>query len=1021
MHIRCAATRLVPLVLAAAALAACSSSPSPVASAQRIGALEDAIGGPHAIGQIGDFLLENDQIRLVISDKGPGRVNTNFGGSLVDADLRRPGGGGARGNDQLAELLPGIAFTVIDAIDVRVVRDGAGGGPAEIVVEGVGGDLLRTVGLLNTGLVFPANLSLQQLYRLKPGARWVEIETTIKNESAGAHPLPFFDPTQLDDLLGQNVPGLENLQLSVPMGQFPLLGGEQHLFAPGVAGFNVKFAIEDSYQIAGGFPGFPGLAVDFLASRGDGVSYGLTMPASPDNYVNAYAASYPQQDLSPYSMLLPFTYASVAGVYMYRPPAMLRPQEQYTFTSYFVIGRGDVASVADVIYELRGEPTGTLGGRVVDAQTGAPVAHASVIVLDERDRPVNQIETDAGGGFLAKLPAGTYGYTVITIDRLPTEIQRVTTAPGAPAGAHVAMPPPPTLVVSSIDELGRHAPAKIQLVGRFDPANQGKDPRSFLYSLPLGETRRPTAFDGGNRYIERAWYTKDGRVSAQVRPGDYDLVVTRGPEYEIATRPITLRAGAFTAEQLALVPAFPSDGWVAGDFHLHANPSTDSGVPVDVRAISCAAEGLEIAVATEHNFITDYAPAIASSGLDPWILGIPGMELTTFEMGHFNGYPLRVDPGSTRGGEFLFSGLPPQKLFDQLRALSTDPATGIVHITHPRQAVQGYFTQFFIDGATAEPYSPTGIASVFSPYGDEFAADQFSYDFDTIELVTGSRTEEVHSFVAPDPLPPGPFPDPQPVPGQVVVDADGRPKFPGVVETWFTMLDRGHRATGMGVSDTHGLFGEEPGYARTMLFVGKGKDTPGGFTRDDVIRAIREHRAITTNAPFLELFAGTASIGDTFVGGNVELRVRVRSASWARVSRLVVYSNSAVIAQRTIPPDQGTDYETIIPLQPARDSWVVAEVFGDDNMFPVLTPTEFPPLDLSAVIASLGVGLDLSALPLASKLKPEAVHPQRPYAITNPIWIDVDGNGWTPPKSPLLRRPAEPRPRPDVRAQFEAL
>ena len=61
---------------------------------------------------------------LIISDTGIdtndmskttyGRVNTTFGGSLVDADLRRPGGGNAHGNDQLAELLPGFLFTVIN-------------------------------------------------------------------------------------------------------------------------------------------------------------------------------------------------------------------------------------------------------------------------------------------------------------------------------------------------------------------------------------------------------------------------------------------------------------------------------------------------------------------------------------------------------------------------------------------------------------------------------------------------------------------------------------------------------------------------------------------------------------------------------------------------------------------------------------------------------------------------------------------------------------------------------------------
>ncbi len=1016
-----AARRPALLAACAAAVAACSGAPSPFASAQRIATLEDAIGGPHAIGHVGDFLLENDQIRLVIADKGTGRVNTTFGGTLVDADLRRPGGGRGRGNDQLAELLPGFAFTVIDPTDVKILKDGEGGGPAEVLVEGVGGDLLQTVSLLNTGLIFPGNLTFRQIYRLHPGKRWVEIETTIHNTSPGAHPLPFLDPQEIDDLLGQSIPNLENLQLSVPMGQLPLLGGEQDLFAPGVAGFNIKYAIEDSYKIAGGFPGFPGLAVDFLASRGNGVSYGLTIPRSPDNYVNAYRASYPMQELTPYSMLLPFNYAGVAAVYMVRPPALLQPNEQFSFTSYFVIGRGDVASVADTIYELRGEATGTFGGRVVDEQTGAPVAGANVLVLDAQGRPVNQIETDHGGAFLAKLPPGTYGYTVLSTERLSTPVAPFEVTAGEQTGVHVQMAPPATLVVSAIDELGRSAPAKIQLVGRFDPADQGKDPRTFLYSFPLGESKRPTAFDGSNRFIERGWYTKDGRLLVHVRPGDYDLVVSRGPEYEVTTRPVQLRAGAFTTEQVALVPAFKSDGWVAGDFHIHAQPSTDSGVTIEDRVISCAGEGLEVAVATDHNYITDYGPAIAASGLDPWLLGIPGMELTTFEMGHFNAYPLRVDPGSTRGGEFVWAKQPPQRLFEQLRALYTAPGEGVIQVNHPRQSVLGYFSQFFVDANTAEPYTPTGLLGVFAPYGDEFDASNFSYDFEAIELVTGNRIEDVHNFVAPDPLPPGPFPDPQPIPGHVVIDSDGRPKFPGVVDTWFTMLDRGHRATGLGVSDTHGLFGDEPGYSRTMLFVGKGKDQPGAFTRDDVMRAIREHRAITTNGPFLEMTAGSASIGDTVTGGSVELRIRVRAASWAKVNRLVVYSNSLPIAERTIPDAQGTDYETIVTVAPQQDAWVVAEVYGKDSMFPVLTATEFPPIDVGVVISALGAGLDLSALPAQSNLKPANTHTQKPFAITNPIWIDVAGDGWTPPRPPLPQRTFAPRARPDVRTQFEQL
>jgi len=104
----------------------------------------------------------------VIADKGTGRVNTTFGGTLVDADLRRPGGERGKGNDQLAELLPGFTFTVIDPTSVTILKDGADGGSAEVQVEGVGGDLLQMISLLNTGLLYPSNLTFRQLYRPRP-------------------------------------------------------------------------------------------------------------------------------------------------------------------------------------------------------------------------------------------------------------------------------------------------------------------------------------------------------------------------------------------------------------------------------------------------------------------------------------------------------------------------------------------------------------------------------------------------------------------------------------------------------------------------------------------------------------------------------------------------------------------------------------------------------------------------------------------------------------------------------------
>ena len=169
---------------------------------------------------------------------------------------------------------------------------------------------------------------------------------------------------------------------------------------------------------------------------------------------------------------------------------------------------------------------------------------------------------------------------------------------------------------------------------------------------------------------------------------------------------------------------------------------------------------------------------------------------------------------------------------------------------------------------------------------------------------------------------------------------------------------------------------------------------------------------------------GSARIGDTVnMSGQITVAIHVSAPSWAAVDTLTVYASTSTTpdhAIATMPiPAPGTSFDTTVTMSPTQDAWVVAEVTGSSNMFPVLSPTEFPPLDATILIGALSVGLDLSSLPLTAKLKPVRIHYSKPYAITNPIWIDVDGNGWHAPKSPLPRRaPSTP---PDVRAQFDAL
>src|SRR6266566_3505508 len=102
--------RLPALLIVAPLVALAGCIRNTQAVARQIQSRADLIGGPSALGEIGDYLLGNDQIRVVIQGEGFSRGIGLFGGSLIDADLVRPAlsgdVNGGRGQDAFSEMFP---------------------------------------------------------------------------------------------------------------------------------------------------------------------------------------------------------------------------------------------------------------------------------------------------------------------------------------------------------------------------------------------------------------------------------------------------------------------------------------------------------------------------------------------------------------------------------------------------------------------------------------------------------------------------------------------------------------------------------------------------------------------------------------------------------------------------------------------------------------------------------------------------------------------------------------------------
>jgi hypothetical protein len=86
-----------------------------------------------------------------------------------------------------------------------------------------------------------------------------------------------------------------------------------------------------------------------------------------------------------------------------------------------------------------------------------------------------------------------------------------------------------------------------------------------IHELPLLVT--PRAWPSAGRYV----FYIDGEYSAAVTPGEYTLVLTRGPEYRMGIHPVTVASGAVTRIEHTLErwTDMPAKGWYSADDHIH--------------------------------------------------------------------------------------------------------------------------------------------------------------------------------------------------------------------------------------------------------------------------------------------------------------------------------------------------------------------------------------------------------------------------------------------------------------------
>jgi hypothetical protein len=396
--------------------------------------------------------------------------------------------------------------------------------------------------------------------------------------------------------------------------------------------------------------------------------------------------------------------------------------------------------------------------------------------------------------------------------------------------------------------------------------------------------------------------TATGSVEVRILAGRYHLTASRGPEYALATQDVELAPREHAVRTLGLTRVVDTTGYVAGDFHQHTMIGADAPVATRDRIVANVAEGVEVAVASEHNVVADLQPLVRELGLDRELVSLSGDEMTSdacrLPWGHANAFPLVRDESKPRGGAPVVRDRTASDVFAEVRGRGGNV---VLQINHPRSGSTGYFDLLGFDPAR-------GVGNA-AGYDDAF---------DALEVWNGRNV-------------------------------DARAK---VLGDFFALLRTSHPVTSTADTDTHGIVGQEAGYPRTYVRVADdGHFEAWDAARSaDLVAGIRTRRdVVLTNGPMLRVTAGGAPIGGIARGRAVDVKVRVESAPWVVVDEVRLIRASApdkaltkhVVPSRRVAAGKAEGsaalvVETSFTVRSESDDAFVVVASGTHPMTPVL-------------------------------------------------------------------------------------
>jgi len=479
-----------------------------------------------------------------------------------------------------------------------------------------------------------------------------------------------------------------------------------------------------------------------------------------------------------------------------------------------------------------------------------------------------------------------------------------------------------------------------------------------LMNIPPG----PFHFIGGNSAFGAqmigTWSTD---LALRAPQGLYQVYGARGPLSALESFPMDLRPGlGGGGAEVTVFQTPPPGGWVSFDAPGPSQATSGGMLPCE-QLSSALAENVNVVAVAETDRQTD-----ANALHDEFYESLPYTKsfnealaenpfIVSGRSSNLDGYGTAIalftpaNPDSRNGGARHSKGWTLSDFLTQ--------AEGKFNVVIRPRGPSGIFTRKGFN-----PGLPLSAAAPWWAETGDFSLGKTNGEFDALEIMNGGVIGNL---------------------GIAGINAWWS-EFKSARNDWFSLLNQqGPGAFTKAVGFSSGKFSQDTpvGLVRTWLYIGEAELAQKYL--DPILEALKSGAAVVSSGPMLDVRVGEAGPGGLAdISGSpssVTLSVTLVAPDWVPVDELRVVVNGQTVltiadpkARLTRSGDDSRFYTgtVSVPVQPGRDAWLVVEAG--------------PPLSAT--------GAYRPGTPWNSMMK--GIYP---VAITNPIFLNLNGGGYTPP------------------------